>query len=74
MRTQHKRTYVVYRSTWGKRPYAAIGTVVAPTRSKAIEIARRRWRVDRFDETVHVRAAGSVSLDLLLYALIRDGA
>jgi hypothetical protein len=64
---------VVFRSTCWERPYTALGTVVATTHTKAQEIARRRWRVDPWDDVFHVRAAGSVSVDLLLEALTRDG-
>lgn len=73
MHTQLKRTYVVYRSVDCDRPYTALGTVMAPTHSKAREIARRRWRVAPWDDAFHVRAAGSASIALLLEALARDG-
>jgi hypothetical protein len=73
MHTLLERTYAVYRSTGWERPYTALGTVMAATRSTAREIARHRWRVAPWDDVFHVRAAGSVPLALLLEALTRDG-
>lgn len=73
MHALRMRTYVAYQWLTSDDACTPLGTVCAPTRAAARDLAAHWWPTMLVYDMLRVRAAGSVSMDLLIEALAKDG-